>query len=153
MQALAQFKHNEWGGTDSTTNWEGASHWGAQNWTIDTLDTFDGGLAHRIEDVVCAYMRGFIHVDACLSAIPIYEQQCAFPCVEQTSLAARCCWFQGRYKESKYAVAIEQVLILIVLCCVRCFCFYIWFQFQSLYICFIHDFYSLSQASAGLKFN
>jgi hypothetical protein len=59
---------------------------------------------------VCAYMRGFIHVDACLSAIPIYEQQCAFPCVEQTSLAARCCWFQGRYKESNYAVAIEQVL-------------------------------------------
>jgi hypothetical protein len=25
-------------------------------------------------------------------------------------LAARCCWFQGRYKESKYAESIEQVL-------------------------------------------
>jgi len=26
-------------------------------------------------------------------------------------LAARRCWFQGRYKESNYAVAIEQVLV------------------------------------------
>jgi hypothetical protein len=61
-----------------------------QNWTFDTLGNTDEGLAHVIEDVVCAYMRGFIHVDACLSAIPINEQQCAFPCVEQKSLHLDC---------------------------------------------------------------
>jgi len=30
--------------------------------------TIDWGLAHRTEDVVCVYMRRFIHVDVCLSA-------------------------------------------------------------------------------------
>jgi hypothetical protein len=85
----------------------------SSHWTIDMLDNTDEGLAHWIEDMVCSYVRGFIHVDACLSAIPVYKQQC-IPCKEcyehQYILAARCCWFQGRYKKPKYAVSFEQVL-------------------------------------------
>ena len=39
---------------------------------------------------MCILERGFIRVDASLSAISTYEQQCAFPCVEQTSLHLGC---------------------------------------------------------------
>jgi len=51
---------------------------------------------------VHAAERGFIHVDACLSAIPFMNSSALFPVKNdkikhQFILAARCCWFQGRH--------------------------------------------------------
>jgi hypothetical protein len=95
------------------------------------------------EDVVYVHTREVIHV-----AFPIHEQQCAFSreeCWEQTHiLATRCYWFKGRYKESKYAISIEQVLGSFVLCCgvvnkqreVPANLLNTWFQFRSVYMIF-----------------
>ena len=55
----AQSKHNERGGTsDSATSWESNFTLRCQDWTIDMLDNTEG-LAHRTEDVVCAYKERF----------------------------------------------------------------------------------------------
>jgi len=61
---------------------------------------------------VCISKRGFIHVDACLSAIPLHEQQC-IPCENkyQYILAARCCYLVSRLMyRVKIRVSSEQVL-------------------------------------------
>ena len=54
---------------------------------------------------MCLDERGFIHVDACLSVVPYTNSSVLSPAKNVKNkhlyiLAARCCWFQGRHKES-----------------------------------------------------
>jgi hypothetical protein len=40
-----------------------------------------------------------------MSPVPLHEQQCKFKKKHHYVLAARCCWFQGIYKELEHAAS------------------------------------------------
>jgi len=95
-----------------------------QYWTIDTLDNTEEGLAHLwTEDVVCAYLREVSFMLTLAWAQYLYTNSSAFLVRTNISISwlqGAVTWFQGWCIESKYVFQVNKCLVLVVLCCVRC---------------------------------